>query len=55
MPMIFYRVCPGKHIATSTLWITVASILTTFKISKIIDADGKAIEPSQEYISSMIL
>ena len=51
----FCRICPGKHIATSTLWITVASILTTFRISKAIDADGKVIEPSQEYTSSMIL
>lgn len=49
------RVCPGKHIAKSTLWITVASILTIFKISKAIDADGNVIEPSQEYTSALIL
>ncbi|TFK37128.1 cytochrome P450 [Crucibulum laeve] len=49
------RVCPGKHIANSTLWIAAACILSTFNISKALDEAGNPIEPSQEYHSSMVL
>jgi len=39
------RVCPGKHIALSTVWISVASILAAFDITKAVDEHGKVIEP----------
>ena len=48
------RFCPGNHIAISTIWITAASILTTFNISKCMDKDGRVIEPSREYSPSII-
>ena len=49
------RICPGRHIAISTIWISAASILTTFNISKSVGKDGRVIEPSREYtISSLI-
>ena len=49
------RFCPGNHIAISTIWIAAASILTTFNISKCVDKDGRAIEPSCEYTSSSLV
>ena len=49
------RICPGRHIAISTIWIAAASILTTFNISKCLDKDGRVIEPSPEYTSSTII
>jgi len=48
------RICPGSHMATSTLWIAAASILTTFNVSKCVDKDGRVIEPSREYLSALI-
>ncbi|KAF8625969.1 hypothetical protein AX17_006694 [Amanita inopinata Kibby_2008] len=38
------RICPGRHIATSTLWIMIASVLSTFTISKDKDEDGNEID-----------
>ncbi|KAJ7125759.1 cytochrome P450 [Mycena crocata] len=48
------RVCPGRHMATSSVWITVASILATFNITKAIGAEGKEIELSYEYVPGMV-
>ncbi|KAJ7283162.1 cytochrome P450 [Mycena rebaudengoi] len=49
------RVCPGQHMAQSTLWITVASLLAVFNITKAIGVDGKILEPSYEYHSALVL
>ncbi|KAJ7888363.1 cytochrome P450 [Mycena olivaceomarginata] len=49
-----YRQCPGRHLALSSIWITVASILATFDIFKAVDEDGRVIEPSHEYLSGII-
>ncbi|KAJ7650752.1 cytochrome P450 [Roridomyces roridus] len=48
------RVCPGRHMAWDTVWITMASILATFDISKALDADGRPIEPEQGYTSQLV-
>ncbi|KAJ7229361.1 cytochrome P450, partial [Mycena rebaudengoi] len=43
------RVCPGRHIAMSSMWITIASILSTFDITKAVGDDGNMIEPTYEF------
>ncbi|KAJ7495373.1 cytochrome P450 [Mycena latifolia] len=48
------RVCPGRHLATSSIWITVVSILATFNIQKAVDDTGNIIEPTGEYISALV-
>ncbi|KAJ6580647.1 cytochrome P450 [Mycena capillaripes] len=48
------RVCPGKHMAAASLWITIASILCTFNINKLVDEDGNTVEPSYAYFSGVI-
>ncbi|KAJ6527992.1 cytochrome P450 [Mycena vulgaris] len=48
------RVCPGKHMAYASLWITIASILATLEIKKAQDKDGSEIEPSYEYFPGLI-
>jgi len=48
------RVCPGKQFAYSSVWITIASILATFDITKAVDENGDIIEPKYEYLSAMI-
>ncbi|KAJ7723619.1 cytochrome P450 [Mycena maculata] len=49
------RICPGRHMAISSVWITVTSILATFDITKAIGEDGKVTEPSYEYSPQMIM
>ena len=46
---IYCRLCPGANLATSTLWLTAATLLSTFNLTKSVDKDGNVIEPSREY------
>jgi len=48
------RICPGRHMATDSLWISVVSILATFDITKVIGDDGKIIEPTYEYFPGAV-
>ena len=48
------RNCPGKHIAHSTLTLTVASVLSTFDLARKVDEGGREIEPKREYTGSGI-
>ncbi|KAJ7230278.1 cytochrome P450 [Mycena pura] len=48
------RMCPGRHMALGSIWITVASILATLKIDKSVDDDGEEVEPSYEYSRGLI-
>ncbi|TFK33689.1 cytochrome P450 [Crucibulum laeve] len=43
------RMCPGRHIAQSTLWLAAGCILTCFDLRKAVDSNGQEIEPSREY------
>ncbi|OTA04134.1 Cytochrome P450 CYP2 subfamily [Trichoderma parareesei] len=42
------RNCPGVHIAHNSLFINIARLFWAFNISKSVDAEGNAIEPSTE-------
>ncbi|KAF5346017.1 hypothetical protein D9758_013877 [Tetrapyrgos nigripes] len=48
------RLCPGRHLANAAIWITIASVLFAFDISKAVDEHGNVIEPTGEYISSLV-
>ncbi|KAF7344542.1 Cytochrome P450 [Mycena sanguinolenta] len=48
------RICPGRKMANSTMFITIASILATFEITAAIDDNGRVIKPSGEYGSGML-
>ncbi|KAJ7101265.1 cytochrome P450 [Mycena belliarum] len=48
------RLCPGRHTATASLWIAVASILAAFDITKARDACGAEIEPTYKSQSGII-
>ncbi|KAJ3752562.1 cytochrome P450 [Lentinula raphanica] len=48
------RICPGKHMALSAMWIAIASILSVFEISKAVDENGQVIEPSMKFKSTML-
>lgn len=48
------RICPGRFLALSSMWIAIASILTTFNISKAKNENGNDIEPVVCYTSGMV-
>ncbi|KAG6917177.1 hypothetical protein DXG01_003613 [Tephrocybe rancida] len=39
------RICPGRHLADDSLWIAMATILTTLSISKVVGDDGIEVTP----------
>jgi len=39
------RICPGRHLAHLSLWIVLATILSTLQISKVKDENGQEIIP----------
>ncbi|KAK7000164.1 cytochrome P450 [Favolaschia claudopus] len=41
------RICPGRHIAMSTIWIAVVSMLAIFDISRCTDPKNKGEEPDE--------
>ncbi|KAF9553648.1 cytochrome P450 [Agrocybe pediades] len=43
------RFCVGKHIASSTMWLIMASVLACFNIGKAKDAQGKEIEVDDSF------
>ncbi|KAH9911775.1 cytochrome P450 [Epithele typhae] len=48
------RICPGRHLALSSTWIGIASVLATFDLQKGVDADGNVIEPEVKYTSGLV-
>jgi len=47
------RICVGRHLAESTLWISVATILATLTIGKEIGPNGQEIPPKVEFTSGL--
>jgi cytochrome P450 len=48
------RVCPGRHMARSSVWIAVASILAAFEIAPARDENGAEIPIVEEYTSGVV-
>ncbi|KAJ7032278.1 cytochrome P450 [Mycena alexandri] len=48
------RICPGRHMAAESVWMSVASILAALDITKAVAEDGQVIEPTYEYLSELI-
>ncbi|KZV72303.1 cytochrome P450 [Peniophora sp. CONT] len=47
------RHCPGKQLSREWMFITFASILATYNVSKAVDASGKEIEPVDDYSATV--
>ncbi|KAJ4485419.1 cytochrome P450 2 Le.CYP2 [Lentinula aciculospora] len=47
------RVCAGRYMADNTVWLTIASVLATFTLSKAKDGKGNEIDIPEEYTSHM--
>ncbi|KAG5724323.1 O-methylsterigmatocystin oxidoreductase [Termitomyces sp. T112] len=48
------RICPGRHMASSTLWLLFSSILATFNIKKARDEQGNEIDVDESYTSGLV-
>ncbi|KAJ6621540.1 cytochrome P450 [Mycena sp. CBHHK59/15] len=48
------RICPGRYMATSSMWIAIVSMLATFDITKAVGDDGKVIEPTYEFFPGFV-
>ncbi|THH21540.1 hypothetical protein EW146_g50 [Bondarzewia mesenterica] len=48
------RICPGRHVADTTLWIVVATVLSAFDVGEARDGSGAAIPVKCEYSDGLI-
>lgn len=48
------RICPGRFMARSSMWITVASVLAAFDIYPVVDGQGVPQIPKEEYSAGAI-
>ncbi|KAF8161669.1 cytochrome P450 [Crassisporium funariophilum] len=48
------RICPGRYMAFSTIWIAVASLLAVYDIQKAKDEHGNEIQLTHEYIAALV-
>jgi cytochrome P450 len=48
------RICPGRFMARSSMWIAVASVLAAFEISPVVGRDGVPLIPKEEYTPGVI-
>ncbi|KAI0061752.1 cytochrome P450 [Artomyces pyxidatus] len=48
------RMCPGRHLADSTLWIFVASVIASFQVDKAKDAEGQEIPLDVAYTDGLV-
>ncbi|KAF8872241.1 cytochrome P450 [Infundibulicybe gibba] len=48
------RVCVGRHLASSTVWLAIASVLATLNTAKAKDSQGNDIEIEGKYTDAMI-
>ena len=48
------RICPGRYFAHDILWLTIANILTVFKVEPPVDEGGKLIEVKPEFTPRLL-
>ncbi|KIJ08721.1 hypothetical protein PAXINDRAFT_88448 [Paxillus involutus ATCC 200175] len=47
------RICPGRHLADTSLWMAMASLLWAFDFAKPKDPQGNVVEPNVTYGSGL--
>ena len=51
---LLVRICPGRHLADASLFLTIATILSLFEITNAIDKTGLPIVPVPNYKAGVI-
>jgi hypothetical protein len=49
-----YRICPGRHLAVSSIFFNIACVLAMFDIGNAMDEDGRPIIPSTEVNTGLL-
>ena len=52
--LTFRSICPGRWLALDTIWITVASVLAVYNISKPKDENGVDVEQNVKYAGTVV-
>ncbi|KAF9002171.1 cytochrome P450 [Cyathus striatus] len=47
------RICPGRYLASASLWIAISSMLATLDIERTIDEEGKEIVPEVDLATAL--
>lgn len=53
-PLLIDSVCPGQHLAKSSIFLTVSSLLAVFDIMKPLDASGKEVEIEARFTRGLV-
>lgn len=48
------RICPGRHMASATVWLAIVTVLSMFNIRKVKDASGNEIPLNGDYTDGLI-
>ncbi|KAJ8131439.1 hypothetical protein O1611_g2188 [Lasiodiplodia mahajangana] len=48
------RICPGRYLAYTSVWLTIARSLAVFNISKGLDESGREIEPTTQFSPGLL-
>ncbi|KAG6914803.1 hypothetical protein DXG01_015234 [Tephrocybe rancida] len=48
------RICPGRHFGDGSLWLAIATILSTITITKAVDEFGQEILPEVRFKSALL-
>lgn len=48
------RSCPGRKLAMSSLWLTIASVLSMFEVSMYTDEEGRVARPEGDYTPGLL-
>jgi len=51
--LIVDRICPGLHLGSASVWISIATMLATLDISKAKDSDGNDITPDPGWTTGL--
>ncbi|KAJ8072913.1 hypothetical protein PM082_016472 [Marasmius tenuissimus] len=48
------RICPARHLALDSIWITMVTLLTAFSMAKDVGEDGCEVEPVECYPNGLV-
>lgn len=48
------RMCPGRHLALASVWITLVTTLAAFNITKSKDENGVEIDVTDEFSNALV-
>jgi len=50
---MYHRICPGRYLADTTIWLSIARILATFDVNPV-KVDGKVVMPEMKGTAGIV-